>query len=88
VFLIERLAAPAAVMLGHVRDRAAAQRLTEELAEALAGRDMIAQAQGILIERLNLTSQEALDVLLARSRGESTPLHDVAREVLQETVGE
>lgn len=88
VFLIERLAAPAAVLLGHVRDRAAAQRMTDELAEALTNRDMIAQAQGILIERLNLTSQEALAVLLARSRGESTPLHDVAREVLQETVGE
>ncbi len=88
VFLIERLAAPAAVLLDHVRDRETAQRMTEELAEALANRDMISKAQGILIERLNLNSQEALDVLLARSRGESTPLHDVAREVLKETIGE
>lgn len=88
VFLIERLAAPAAALLGHVRDRAAAQRMTDELAEALTARDMISKAQGILIERLNLNSQEALDVLLARSRGESTPLHDVAREVLKETTGE
>jgi AmiR/NasT family two-component response regulator len=50
--------------------------MSEELAEALANRDMIAKVQGILIERMNLNSQEALEVLLARSRGESTPLHD------------
>jgi hypothetical protein len=38
---------------------------------------------------MNLNSQEALEVLLARSRGESTPLHEVAREILhQATVGE
>ncbi|RDV08081.1 ANTAR domain-containing protein [Arthrobacter sp. RT-1] len=83
VFLIERLASPAAVLLRHIRDREAAQRTSEELAEALANRDMISKVQGILIERMNLNSQEALEVLLARSRGESTPLHEVARDILQ-----
>ncbi|MDQ0769317.1 GAF domain-containing protein [Pseudarthrobacter defluvii] len=84
VFLIERLAGLAAVLLGHTRDRQAAQRMNAELAQALVNRDMISKAQGILIERMNLDSQEALDVLLARSRGESTPLHEVARDVLQQ----
>ena len=88
VFLIERLASPAAVLLGHIRDREAAERMSEELAEALANRDMISRALGILIERMNLNSQEALGVLLARSRGEGTPLHDVAREILQEATVE
>lgn len=88
VFLIERLASPAAVLLSHIRDREAAQRMSEELAEALANRDMISKAQGILIERMNLNSQEALEVLLARSRGESTPLHDVARDILQKATRE
>ena len=89
VFLIERLASPAAVLLAHIRDRKAAKRMNEELAEALTSRDIISKAQGILIERMNLNSQEALAVLLARSRGESTPLHEVAREILhQATVGE
>ncbi len=84
VFLIERLAGPAAVVLAHIRDREAAQRMSEELAAALANRDMISKAQGILIERMHLTSQEALHVLLTRSRGESTPLHEVARTILQQ----
>ncbi|MBT2566965.1 GAF and ANTAR domain-containing protein [Arthrobacter sp. ISL-85] len=88
VFLIERLATPAAALLGHIRDREAAQRMSGQLAEALANRDMISKAQGMLMERMNVNSQEALDVLLARSRGESTPLHEVARNVLQEATGE
>ena len=88
VFLIEQLARPAAVLLAHARDRKAATRMNKELAQALANRDMISTAQGILIERMNLNQQEALDVLLARSRGESTPLHEVARHILQETIPE
>jgi GAF domain-containing protein len=84
VLLIERLASPAAVLLSHIRDREAAQRMSEEMAEALANRDMISKVQGILIERMNLNSQEALEILLARSRGESTPLHRVARDILQQ----
>ena len=88
VFLIERLASPAAVLLGHLRDREVAHRMSKELAEALANRDMILKVQGILIERMNLNSQEALEVLLARSRGESTPLHDVALDILQKATRE
>lgn len=88
VFLIERLASPAAVLLRHIRDGEAAQRMSEELAEAVAYRDLISKVQGILIERMNLNSQEALEVLLARSRGESTPLHDVARDILQKATRE
>ncbi|WP_171027621.1 GAF and ANTAR domain-containing protein [Pseudarthrobacter sp. NamE2] len=88
VFLIERLATPAAVLLGNVRDREAAQQLSEDLADALANRDMISQAQGILIERMNLSSQEALHVMLTASRGESTPLHEIARAILHSATGE
>ncbi|WP_461173403.1 GAF and ANTAR domain-containing protein [Arthrobacter sp. Z1-9] len=88
VFLIERLASPAAVLLRHIRDRQAAQRMSEELAEALANRDLVSKVLGILIERMNLNSQEALEVLLARSRGEGRPLHDVARDTLQRATRE
>lgn len=88
VFLIEHLASPAAVLLAHIRDRKAAQRMSAELAEALTSRDIISKAQGILIERMNLNSQEALEVLLARSRGESTPLHGVALEIVQQATSE
>ncbi|WP_394250699.1 GAF and ANTAR domain-containing protein [Arthrobacter pityocampae] len=81
-FLIERLAAPAAVLLGNIWDREAAQRLNSDLAEALANRDMISRAQGVLIERMNLGAEESLAVLLTAAREENKPLHAVAREIV------
>lgn len=83
VFLIERLADPAAVLLGNARDREATQRMSQELVEALTNRDMILRAEGILIERMNLTSREALDVMLTASRGKDKPLQEVAREIVR-----
>jgi len=85
VFLIERLATPTAVLLAHLKDREAAQRMGAELEQALANRDIISTAQGIVTERLNLNCQEAMDLLLTRARAESTPLHEVARSILQDT---
>ncbi|WP_434995237.1 GAF and ANTAR domain-containing protein [Arthrobacter sp. Ld5] len=82
VFLIERLAAPAAVLLGNIWDREAAQRLNSDLVEALANRDMISRAQGVLIERMNLSPEESLAALLSASRGENKPLDAVAREIV------
>ncbi|MDQ0870916.1 GAF domain-containing protein [Arthrobacter sp. V1I9] len=82
IFLIERLAVPAAVMLGNARDREATQRLSSQLVDALAQRDMISTAQGVLIGRMNITSQDALNVMLSASRGEDKPLYLVAREIV------
>jgi hypothetical protein len=81
-FLIERLAVPAAIVLGNARDRESTQRLSSRLVEALANRDLISRAQGVLIERMNLTPPEALTVMLSTSRMQAEPLHEVAREIL------
>ncbi|MBT2565281.1 GAF and ANTAR domain-containing protein [Arthrobacter sp. ISL-85] len=85
VFLIERLAVPAAVMLGNVRDREAMQRTSSQLADALAHRDVISRAQGVLIERKHISSSEALNSMLSASRKEEKPLHVVAREIVSGT---
>ena len=82
VFLIERLAIPAAVILNSARDREATQRLSTQLAEALGNRDMIARAEGVLIERLKFSSREALAEMLTMSREQDKPLLEVAREVV------
>ena len=82
IFLIERLAAPAAVMLGNVRDRESAQRLNTLLVEALRRRDIIATAQGVLLERMNITGLEALTIMLSVARREEKPLHLVASEII------
>jgi GAF domain-containing protein len=88
VFLIERLAAPAAVLLGNARDREATQRLSSQLVDALANRDMISRAQGVLIERMSITARDALIAMLSTSRGEDKPLHLVAREIVNGTTDE
>lgn len=82
VFLIERLASPAAALLGNARDREATRRLGSQLGGALANRDMVSRAEGILMERMDLTSREALEVMLTASRGEDKPLHEVAHEIV------
>ena len=82
VFLIERLATPAAVLLDNARDREASQRLSTRLVEALANRDMVSRAEGVLIERMNITSREASSIMLSTSREEGKPLHEVARDIV------
>ncbi|GAB5077226.1 GAF and ANTAR domain-containing protein [Arthrobacter sp. AD-310] len=82
VFLIERLAGPAAVLLGNAQDREATQRLSSQLVDALANRDMIARAEGVLAERMRITPREAFGVMLASSRAEHKPLHEVAGDIV------
>lgn len=82
IFLIERLAAPAAIMLGNVRDRESAQRLNKLLVDALGRRDTIANAQGVLIERMNISAREALTLMLSASRREDKPLHLIASDII------
>ncbi|MDQ0770154.1 GAF domain-containing protein [Pseudarthrobacter defluvii] len=88
VFLIERLASPAAALLGNARDREATKRLNSQLVEALTSRDMISRAEGVLAERLHIKPREALDVMLAASRKEGKPLQEVASEIVDGPVGE
>lgn len=82
IFLIERLAAPAAALLGNARDKEATQQMSSQLVEALANRDMIARAEGVLAERMKISPREAFTLMLTTSRGEHKPLHEVAGEVV------
>lgn len=85
VFLIERLAVPAAALLGNAMDREGRQRLSSQLVEALARRDVISRAEGVLMERVNLTAGEALHTMLMASLDGDKPLHEVAREIVHGT---
>ena len=87
VFLIDRLAGPAAALLGNVRDREATTELGSLLVGVLANRDLISRAEGIFMERMNLGPREALGVMLAASRDEDRPLHEVAREIVHRVAG-
>ncbi|MFB6962386.1 GAF and ANTAR domain-containing protein [Streptomyces sp. NPDC056309] len=53
----------------------------EQLTEAMRTRDLIGQATGILMERLNIDAAEAFDSLVRASQRENVKLRDLARRI-------
>lgn len=54
----------------------------DRLHQALAGRDVIGQAKGILMERYQLTDDQAFDLLIAASQHTNRKLHDIAADLV------
>lgn len=65
----------------HVGMALAAARNRDDLEAALASRDMIGQAKGIVMERFKLTSEEAFTVLVKASTDTNTKLRTVCNEL-------
>ncbi len=63
-----------------------AERLVEQLQQALVSRAEIDQALGVVMSRTGATAQEAFERLRALSQTRSVKLTEVAREVLGEAV--
>jgi GAF domain-containing protein len=59
--------------------------LSRELQEALQGRDVIAQARGVLMERHGVAAEAAYTMLRRSSRQSSTPLRRVAEDIMGST---
>jgi AmiR/NasT family two-component response regulator len=59
--------------------------LSRQLQEALRGRDVIAQARGVLMERHAVAADVAYTMLRRSSRQSSTPLRRVAEDVMGST---
>ena len=72
------LAAHASTASGAVRERGALQDLAQNLNKALSSRDVIGQAKGILMERLDITPEDAFDILRRSSNLLNEKLHAVA----------
>lgn len=70
------LAAPAAAAI-------LASRQGEQLRSALTNRDVIGQAKGIIMERVNVDAVRAFEMLRERSQTGNVKLVDVARQVLE-----
>jgi GAF domain-containing protein len=58
-------------------------RRTEQMRQALANRDIIGQAKGILMERHRITANEAFAMLSERSQQVNRKLKDVARRLAE-----
>ncbi len=76
------LAAQAAILLANSQSLAEARRLSRQLTDALASRDVIAQATGVLLAQGAASRQDAFATLAATARRSDRSIEDVARALL------
>ncbi|MGK5170754.1 GAF and ANTAR domain-containing protein [Geodermatophilus sp. CPCC 205761] len=76
------LAAQAAILLANSQSLQEARRLSRQLADALASRDAVARATGVLLARGAASEQDAFARLSDAARQAGHPVHDVARALL------
>ncbi|MGH3975569.1 MAG: ANTAR domain-containing protein [Pseudonocardiaceae bacterium] len=77
------VAEQASVVLANAEPFGAVERLNAQLREALGARDVIRQAQGILMARYHCSAEEAFDLLREESQRSTKKFRDVAREVIE-----
>ncbi|MCG5433930.1 GAF and ANTAR domain-containing protein [Mycobacterium sp. MYCO198283] len=71
------------VLATHAAIGLASARRTDELYSALASRDIIGQAKGIIMERFDVNAVRAFELLRKLSQETNTPLNEVARRLVQ-----
>ena len=76
------LARQAAVVLANAAALMSTQLTNEHLQEALASRDLIGQAKGILMARQSITADDAFDLLRRASQRTNRKLRDVAADLI------
>jgi GAF domain-containing protein len=76
------LAHQASVVLANAAALMSTQLTNQHLQEALASRDVIGQAKGILMARENIGADEAFDILRRASQRSGRKLRDVAAELI------
>lgn len=83
--LLTRLAAQAAILLANVTSLEQAERLSASLQAALRARNVIALADGILMERHGLTEEQAFLEVIAAARRNEQGLADEATSIIEST---
>lgn len=83
--LLSLFAGPAATLLANVQSAQAPRRIGKQLQEAIASRDSIAFARGILMEREGLNEDESMVRLLGMARNNRETLRDAAASVVSGT---
>ena len=83
--LLTMFAAQAAILVANVQSYQNAQRLSDDLKDALRSRDLIAMAKGILMEREATDEETAFIMLASAAQREHKKLDDVGRALVQST---
>ena len=81
--LMTLFAAQAAILLANVQTHERAEQLSDGLTDALASRDVIGQAKGILMGRDGVDADAAFALLAAESQRENRKLRDVAQDLVR-----
>jgi hypothetical protein len=79
--LLSVVCSHAGTLLAVLSRSLAAEQTAESLREAIATRDVIGQAKGILMERHHITEDAAFDILRVTSQRLNRKLRDVAAEL-------
>jgi len=77
------LAAHASVAARAVEERSRLEMLGANLQQALLSRDVIGQAKGILMERFQMTPEDAFEVLRQASQRLNAKVHQLARGIAE-----
>lgn len=80
----ELLADMAAGYIANLRTLSNSKRLSEQLQHALDSRIVIEQAKGVIAERRTIGVREAFQLLRGTARHHRRPIHDVARDVVDQ----
>ena len=80
--IMRLLAGQAAILLANSQSLQEARRLGRQLADALASRDVVAQAMGVLLAQGATSRQDAFAALAAAARRAERPVEDVAHALL------
>lgn len=72
----------AGLALGHAQDQETERGKTDNLHHALTSREVIGQAQGIIMERERVTADEAFDLLRRASQRLNVKLRAVAQDIV------
>jgi GAF domain-containing protein len=84
--LLQLFAAPAATLLSHIQATEAPHRMTEGLQASLYTRDLVNRACGVLMERLGVSHEAALQLLIRHAREDQAALHNISERVLAGTL--
>lgn len=84
--LLQLFAAPAATLLSHIQATEAPHRMTEGLQASLYTRDLVNRACGVLMERLGITHEAALQLLIKHAREKNAALQQISERVLAGTL--
>lgn len=84
-YLLTMFAAQAAILVANTQAFQKAQKLSEELVQALRDRDVISMARGIVMAREDVDETTAFATLARTSQQQNKPLRDVANALVRST---